>query len=120
MQLNKRQVGTKYETIAAEYLMEKGYKILARNYRNYYGEIDIIAERDGILVYVEIKYRKSAKYGDPLEAVDIRKQRRISRCAAYHYAGYGATRNMPCRFDVIAIYGDGSMRHIENAFEYRG
>ena len=100
--------------------MEKGYNILAHNYRNRYGEVDIIAEKDGMLIYVEIKFRRSERYGDPLEAVDIRKQRRIGRCAAYHYAGYGAARNMPCRFDVVGIYGDGSIQHIENAFEYRG
>jgi putative endonuclease len=71
-----------------------------------------------VIVYVEIKFRSSDRYGDPLEAVDVRKQKRISRVAAYHYARYGAQDAKPCRFDVIGIYGNGCIRHIENAFEY--
>lgn len=118
---NKRSIGTKYETMAAEYLTEHGYKIIERNYRNKYGEIDIIAEdTDGVMVYIEIKYRSSKKCGDPLEAVDYRKQKKISRTAFYHYAGNGYNEEKPCRFDVIAIYGDDSIKHIENAFDYAG
>ena len=118
--LNKRRVGAEYEEIAADYMLRHGYKILERNYHNRYGELDIIAEKDNVLIYTEIKFRRGKEYGGPLEAVDIRKQRRISRAAAYHYAGHGALSDKPCRFDVIGIYGDGSIRHIENAFFYQG
>jgi putative endonuclease len=118
--LNTRERGTEYENIAAEYLTGKGYEILERNYRNPCGELDIIAEKDGVIVYVEIKYRSSARYGDPLEAVDARKQRQISKVAARHYARYGARERKACRFDVIGIYGDGTIRHIENAFNFIG
>lgn len=118
---NKRSIGTKYENMATEYLKNKGYKIIERNYRNKFGEIDIIAEdTDGVLVYIEIKYRSSKKCGDPLEAVDYRKQKRISKIAFYHYAGNGYNEEKACRFDVIAIYGDDSIKHIENAFNYVG
>lgn len=101
----------------------KGYIILEKNYRNKFGEIDIIAyheteEKLCSLVYVEIKYRKGTGYGDPLEAVDYRKQGRISRAASYHYAQNGTSKGLGCRFDVIAIYGDGHVTHIENAFDY--
>ena len=84
------------------------------------------------LVYVEVKLKTKMTimtndqmttfcgdmaYGDPLEAVDFRKQKRISRAASYHYARFGAPYGMGCRFDVIAIYGSGKITHIENAFD---
>lgn len=100
--------------MAARYLCTHDYTILARNYRTPFGEVDLIAQKDGVLVYVEVKYRSSNDYGDPLEAVDRRKQRQICKVANYHYAGYAAGQEMDCRFDVIGIYGDGSIRHIPN------
>ena len=54
-----------------------------------------------------------------IEAVDRRKQRQICKVANYHYAGYAAGQEMDCRFDVIGIYGDGSIRHIPNAFYFQ-
>jgi putative endonuclease len=114
--LNTRAKGTEYENIAADYLLAQGYQILERNYRNPCGELDIIAEKGGVIAYIEIKYRSSNRYGNPLEAVDVKKQRRISKAAAWHYAKYGAGERKPCRFDVIGIYGDGRIQHIENAF----
>lgn len=117
--MNKRRLGAEYENIAAGYLTGQGYQIVEQNYRNHFGEIDLIAkDRDGTLVYCEIKYRSGDASGDPLEAVDHRKQRRISRTAEYHYAYYGHEAGLPCRFDVIGIYADGSIRHIKNAFEF--
>lgn len=117
--MNKRTIGAAYEEKAARYLYTCGYTILKRNYRTPFGEVDLIAQKDGVLVYVEVKYRSSSGCGDPLEAVDRRKQRKICRVANYHYAGYAAGREMDCRFDVIGIYGDGSIRHIQNAFYFQ-
>lgn len=117
--MNKRRIGTEYENMAGDYLTERGYKILEKNYRNRLGEIDLIAEDvDGTLVYCEIKYRRNNDAGDPLEAVNVNKQRRISRTALHHYAYNGYAGNRPCRFDVIGIYGDGTVRHIKNAFDF--
>lgn len=104
--------------MAAEYLKSKGYRILERNYRNRCGELDIIAEQDDAIIVVEVKFRKSGVYGDPLEAVNRNKQRRICRAALYYYVECGLAMDVPCRFDVIAIYGDNTIRHIENAFEF--
>lgn len=117
---NTRRLGLEYEEKAVKYLECKGYQILARNYHNRYGEIDIIAKdgRDEI-IYCEIKFRRSNQYGEPIEAVDARKQRRICKTALYHYASFGYMGEKSCRFDVIGIYGDGSIRHIEHAFEYQ-
>lgn len=117
--INKRKLGAEYEQTAVEYLISNGYKILARNYRTSYGEIDIIAEKDSILIFCETKFRSSSLYGDPLEAVDKRKQKRISRVASYYYITHGYRDDASCRFDVIGIYGDKTICHIENAFLFQ-
>lgn len=101
-------------------MIEKGYHIKECNYYTPYGEIDIIAEKSGIIVFVEIKYRSQVKFGDALEAVDIRKQIKISKSAMYYSIKKGYGSNKSYRFDVIAIYKDKSITHIENAFEYQG
>lgn len=117
--MDKRKIGAEYEKYAAAYLREQGYEIRECNYRNRYGEIDIVAEREHRIVFVEVKYRSSGRSGSPLEAVDRRKQRRISR-AAYFYCGTKAQgEDTPCRFDVIAIDFEKQIQHIENAFEYQ-
>lgn len=118
--MNKRQVGAAYEEIASEYLKVRDYTILERNYRTPFGEIDILAKKDGVLVFCEVKYRSSQTCGSPFEAVDLRKQKKISRAALHYYAGNGFTEGTPCRFDVIAVYGDGVVEHLENAFEFAG
>ena len=117
---NKRQVGNLYEERAVAYLLEKGYQILERNFRaGRSGELDIIAkDTDGMLVICECKYRTGTAYGDPLTAVDWRKQRQICKTTLYYYVRHGYGMEHPCRFDVIALYGDGTIRHVENAFEF--
>ena len=65
----------------------------------------------------ECKYRSSSKFGDPLEAVNLHKQQKICHTAVNFCVKYGYV-NYPCRFDVIAIYKDGTIKHIKNAFEY--
>lgn len=117
---NKRQVGNIYEQKAVEYLEEHGYSVLERNYQNQQGEIDIIAKKDGVLVAVEVKFREGKAYGDPLEAVNVRKQRRICRAMLSYYMVRSYEMDTSCRFDVIGIYGDGTIKHVENAFEYLG
>ncbi len=100
-------------------LRRQGYEILEHSHRNRGGEIDLIA-RDpaGVLVFLEIKYRRDSRLYDPLEAVDIKKQRRISRAALWYFREQRLPVETPCRFDVIGISGDGRVRHIRNAFPY--
>ncbi len=116
---NRRAIGSRYEQKAVSYLEQNGYLVLDTNYRNRYGEIDIIASRDGLLVFVEVKYRASDQYGDPLEAVDRWKQKRICRSALYYCSKQAGGMETPCRFDVIAFDGNHRIRHIVNAFEYK-
>lgn len=119
MTRNRRAVGAAYEEMAARYLTEHGYTIRARNYHNRYGELDIVAEKDSMLVIVEVKYRSGTRYGGPLEAVTTQKQRRICRATMGYYAAHGYGEEQSCRFDVIGITGDGVIRHIENAFGFQ-
>lgn len=118
-QLNKRKVGAEYEEVAVCYLNSKGYTIIERNYRNLYGEIDILAKKETTLSFVEVKFRSNTRFGDPLEAVDQWKQKRISKAALYYYSQNGYAKNLTCRFDIIAIYGDGTIHHVENAFGFQ-
>lgn len=112
---NKRQTGTSYEIKAEEYLIEKGYRILERNFQNRSGEIDIIAKDGEYFCFVEVKYRATNDFGSPFEAVDIRKQNQIRKVAAYYLMKQKLSEWTPCRFDVIGFVGE-EMTHIENAF----
>lgn len=113
----KRQEGYLWEEKAAEYLKQKGYRILQRNFYSRYGEIDIVAKDREYLVFVEVKYRKNSRAGHPLEAVNDKKQKRICRTADWFCCRYGYKDGYPCRFDVIGITEEEIM-HIENAFSY--
>lgn len=113
--MNQRRIGTKYEARAAEYLEGKGCRILEKNFRCRIGEIDLIAQDKGCLVFVEVKYRADASCGSPQEAVDARKQARILRAAQYYLLRHGYGTETECRFDVVAIQGS-ELTHIENAF----
>lgn len=112
---NKRKVGARYEQKAIEYLQEQGYSILERNYQNRSGEIDIIAKKKEYICFIEVKYRTTSRYGNPLEAVDARKQKQIRSVAQYYLMRHKGNAWTPCRFDVIAFVGE-NMTHIENAF----
>lgn len=112
-----RRTGAFWEQQAAEYLEQKGYRILERNFRSYFGEIDIIARRGSYLVFVEVKYRRQGSSVHPLESVDKGKQRRICKTAAYYCLRCGYPEGTPCRFDILGIQG-GVFAHIEDAFPY--
>ncbi len=117
---NKRQTGAYYEQAAGRYLEQLGYEILEYNYRCRSGEIDIIAKDGAYVVFCEVKYRADSRKGDPLEAVDARKQNVIFRCAMYYLAEHHLN-DVPCRFDVIGIQGqdgseDAKVTYIKNAF----
>ena len=106
--------GTIGEIDAETYLKDNGYVIVATNYRNRLGEIDIIAKDKNVLVFVEVKSRATLAYGRPCEAVDFRKQQKIRKVAELYLV---TTKNYyaDVRFDVIEILG-AEINHIENAF----
>lgn len=115
LSVNKRQMGTSYELKAENYLREKGYKILETNFRNRSGEIDIIAKDGKYFCFIEVKYRTTNDYGNPLEAVTVHKQNQIRKVALYYLMKNKLSEWTPCRFDVIAFEGE-KMTHLENAF----
>lgn len=115
--MNKRMVGSQKENIAAQYLKENGLVIKTQNYRNRFGEIDIIATEKDVLVFVEVKYRKTASVGHPEEAVDYRKSRTISKVSDYYRMVNHVLPDTQFRFDVVAIEGD-EIRWYKNAFSY--
>lgn len=102
---NNREIGNIYEERAEKLLLSSGYKILERNYRVRAGEIDIIAEKDGVIVFVEVKYRSSTAFGYGIEAVDYRKIRRIYN-AARIYLTLNRKFSNEIRFDCISFLGE--------------
>lgn len=115
--LNNRAKGIIGENIAAEYLKEKGYRIVERNYRTKVGEIDIIAEKNGILTFVEVKARSNTNFGFPYEAVNKKKLDKIIKTSLVYmkqkgYVGYQMT------YDIVEVFlsNDGKINHIENVF----
>ena len=116
MTYNKRQIGTEKEKLAGAYLEKNGYEIIEYNFRCRQGEIDIIAKDGEYLVFCEVKYRSGTKAGNPLEAVDYKKQRVISRCA-FFYITRKHWEYLPCRFDVISVT-DSEIQVVKNAFDY--
>ena len=115
-------LGQAGEELATAYLEKAGYKILIRNYRQKCGEIDIIAEDRGTLVFVEVKTRKSTSFGIPFAAVTEKKQRQIGRVAQV-YLSSNNLFNHPARFDVISILMDEDrppvIELLPNAFDLR-
>lgn len=116
---DRKRTGKKGEDIACAYLKSRGYRIVERNYRCPFGEIDIVARDGDAIVFVEVKSRKSEEYGDPQLAVGLEKQKKVSRISL----AYLKEKHLyPCnaRFDVVAIkmLPDGStIELIQNAFE---
>ncbi len=115
--MNKRETGAKYETLAVEYLQERGYEILKQNFRCKQGEVDIIARDGKYLVFIEVKYRSTSRSGCAVSAVSYKKQQTISRVAAFYLLKHRLSDSTPCRFDVVAIDGE-RIQLYKNAFEY--
>ncbi len=119
--MDKKLLGRWGEEKAAEFLRKKRYKITGMNYACRFGEIDVIAEDRKYVVFVEVKLRKNADFGQAREFVTAAKQRRII-AAAQLWLASNETEKQP-RFDVVEIYtGDTSrgnirINHIQNAFE---
>lgn len=108
------QCGVAAEQLACEHLQASGLQLVERNYRLKLGEIDLIMRDAHTLVFVEVRYRKTQRYGGALQSIDPRKQARIIRCAQ-HYLQYRAP-HAQARFDVVAVEGD-QLHWIPNAFE---
>jgi putative endonuclease len=112
-------LGKKAEDLAAEFLLKNGYKILTRNFRYQKAEIDIITEKDSLIVIVEVKARSTDAFNLPQEAVNKRKIKLLVSAAGHYLEEFN--KNLEVRFDIISVLpdekGNLSIEHIINAFE---
>ena len=113
--MDNKVLGNKGEQAAATYLTKHGYQICARNFRVPVGEIDIIAEHDDVLAFVEVKTRRGLRCGFPAQAVTYYKQQKIRKIASLYLTKHNLYEKVPIRFDVIDILGE-KVTHIKNAF----
>ena len=102
------------ERVAARRYQRDGYRVLDRNWRCPFGELDLVVSRDGVVAFCEVKTRRSSAYGLPAEAVDGRRQRRLRAAAAQWLRKHG-TRFREVRFDVVSVL-PGRVERIEAAF----
>ncbi|MFC1811192.1 YraN family protein [Thermodesulfobacteriota bacterium] len=119
MATKRQQFGKESESMAVMHLKKNGYKILERNFRTKLGEIDIIAKDKGTLVFVEVKAKRSDRFGNPKEAVTPKKQRKISK-VALQYLKATNQNHVKARFDVVAIsltQDNSIIEIVKNAFE---
>ena len=116
------KAGNAAESFACEFLKRQGYRILERNYTDRYGEIDIVAEKDGYIVFAEVKARKTGSLVGAKEAVTPDKQVRIIKTSLKFLQNFD--RELQPRYDVIAVeLSDGrvcSVKHIKSAFDTDG
>lgn len=120
MTLRRKVLGKQGEDVAARYLEKNGYSVLARNYRCKLGEIDLIADDRGTLVFVEVRSKSSEDFGTAQESIRLKKQYKLRRVAWHYLKAQGKTGTC-CRFDVIAVKFDRDgvverIEQIENAF----
>ncbi len=114
---NNIEKGQQGEKLAKEYLVSEGYNILSMNYKIKIGEIDIIASKNGILAFIEVKTRTNLNYGYPYEAVNRKKQEKI-KYVSMAYLKERNIKNTQLRYDIIEVYLKPSIKinHIDNAF----
>lgn len=119
----RKLLGQEGESAAEHYLRHKGYRIVARNLHSSVGELDLVVEDGRVLVFVEVKARRTDAFGGAIHAVHRRKQEKLIQLAAQYLARHHI-KDRPCRFDVVLLQGAGAVapqiEHIQNAFEVCG
>lgn len=111
---SRSRTGAAKESLAADYLERRGLRLIERNHRCRLGEIDLVMRDRDSLVFVEVRYRGSLRFGTPAETVDRRKQRRLIAAAGHWLQANPSV--LPCRFDVVAISGQDRIEWLKNAF----
>jgi len=109
------KIGDDAEVLAISYLQQQGLKLVDRNYHCRRGEIDIIMEDAGTLIFIEVKYRQSDQFGSAAEMVTPQKQQKIITTALHYLQQHKLDR--ACRFDVVTITPKNGMQWIKGAFE---
>ena len=111
LKTHNQTFGSFGENLAANFLLKKKYRILDRNFRSSAGEIDIIAEKNGVIVFIEVKTRSSEAYGEPSQAVNHKKLTRMAQGAMEFLHDHKIRADF--RFDIITVLGT-SIQHFEN------
>ena len=99
----RKALGSRGEDLAVKYLKKKGYKVIERNYRCQWGEIDLVARQGDTVIFVEIKARTSSDFGLPQDAVGRFKQEKLIQAARAYMAEHHLQETIPARFDVVAV-----------------
>ena len=119
---DRQELGALGERVAARWLEAHGWELLARRFRSGHRDLDLVARRDGVVAFVEVKARRGFGLGDPVEAVGRGKQRQLARSAWIWIDRHGQ-RGEAYRFDVIGVvFGPAGVRvrHVEDAFPVPG
>ena len=119
----RREVGLAAEALACRHLEDEGFSIVERNHRSRTGEIDIVARKEGLLLFVEVRFRVDAAFGSPEDTVDLKKRIRVAAAARHYLADAPSDSWDEARFDVIVIEGtgeDATLRHYPAAFDAKG
>ncbi|MEJ2744403.1 MAG: YraN family protein [bacterium] len=119
LSMRRDELGVEGERLAERFLRKRGYRILARNFRCPRGEIDLVARDGATVVFVEVKGKRTGKFGSPLEAVTARKRRRLALVANYYLTAF-KLHHLRTRFDVVGIRwvtgGEPSIVLVKDAF----
>ncbi|MDE1920513.1 MAG: YraN family protein [Candidatus Omnitrophica bacterium] len=119
--MSNKTLGVYGESLARQYLLDQGYRILEENFRSKLGEIDLIAKDGKTICFIEVKTRQSLDQGQPYEAVTSWKIRKLSQLAALYLKYKYGSLEIPSRFDVVSIIRDktglAQIQHLKNAFE---
>ena len=118
MSASRQALGLVGERIAERWVARRGWRIVSRRFRSGHRDIDLVAEHAGTIVFIEVKARRGASFGGPVEAVNWRKQRELARSAKVWIDRHGRPAE-DYRFDVIGVLVDGAsvrVRHVPNAF----
>lgn len=112
---NTTAIGDEAEVLACQYLSKLGFKIVIRNYRNRFCEIDIIVQNKQFICFVEVRYRSTKAFGGGIGSVAYHKQRRLINSAEYWLSENQQYSNLQPRIDIIAIDHNKNIEYIENA-----
>jgi putative endonuclease len=118
-EVDRKEYGDEGEEAAVRFLEGRGYRVHARNYSCRYGELDVVAEREDTVCFVEVRMRSTAVWGDPSHTVSFAKQRKVVK-AALHFLQAHRLRDKMLRFDVISVVGRGeraTVEHLPGAFD---
>ena len=121
--ISNQELGKKGEALAEKFLKDKGFRIIQRNYRCKIGEIDLICEKEKVLIFCEVKSRRSIVFGIPAEAIDSKKIRHIRRVASWFLTQKMCINRLysdyDMRFDLVEavfVNEEYELNHVENAF----